>query len=270
VRLEKFKRTLPFRNKAVGDVTTRDVDLWRDALHTEVSEYTHRVLTPWSILRDFGLLRSVFARAVRWRWIATSPFAGAECPPKGDERKRKWSDMDVRKVCLALGYNFGSTPETRQQHIAWAILFALETAARRGEILQSTHEMIDYKKRTYAMPAKITKGRRARDIPLSKEALALLKVAPTKSGPLLPGLTEKVCDQLVRRAVKRAGCGDLHFHDTRRTATTRLADIYDVLQLAAITGHADLQLLKDTYYAPDITSLAEKMDRAPKRKGYAS
>jgi integrase len=48
-----------------------------------------------------------------------------------------------------------------------------------------------------------------------------------------------------RRAVARAGLEDLHFHDLRHEATSRLFERgLNPIQVAAITGHKTLQMLK--------------------------
>jgi integrase len=57
----------------------------------------------------------------------------------------------------------------------------------------------------------------------------------------------------------RAGIEDLRFHDLRHTATTRLAEkLPNVIELAAVTGHLSLQVLK-RYYHPTAESLALKL-----------
>ena len=54
---------------------------------------------------------------------------------------------------------------------------------------------------------------------------------------------------------------DLHFHDTRREALSRLAKKVDVMTLAKISGHRDIKiLLNTTYYAPDMSDEAELLD----------
>jgi integrase len=61
------------------------------------------------------------------------------------------------------------------------------------------------------------------------------------------------------RAVKRAGIEDLHFHDLRHEATSRLAEkLPNVIELAAVTGHKDLRMLK-RYYHPRAEDLARKL-----------
>jgi integrase len=61
------------------------------------------------------------------------------------------------------------------------------------------------------------------------------------------------------RACKRAGIADLHFHDLRHEATSRIAERLDnILELSAVTGHKSVQLLK-RYYHPRATDLARKL-----------
>ena len=65
-------------------------------------------------------------------------------------------------------------------------------------------------------------------------------------------------DALFRKA--RAHIEGLHFHDTRREALTRLSKVFDVMELARISGHRDLRVLQNVYYAPSVSDLAAKLD----------
>jgi integrase len=61
-------------------------------------------------------------------------------------------------------------------------------------------------------------------------------------------------------ARQRAGIKNLHFHDLRHTATTRLAEkLPNLIELAAVTGHQTIQMLK-RYYHPKAEALALKLD----------
>ena len=52
---------------------------------------------------------------------------------------------------------------------------------------------------------------------------------------------------------------DVHFHDTRHEAASRLAEkLTNVLELSAVTGHRDLRMLK-RYYHPRAEDLAKKL-----------
>ena len=52
---------------------------------------------------------------------------------------------------------------------------------------------------------------------------------------------------------------NFHFHDLQHVATSRLAELLpNVIELAAVTGHQDLRMLK-RYYHPRAEDLAKKL-----------
>ena len=65
-------------------------------------------------------------------------------------------------------------------------------------------------------------------------------------------------DALFRRAKQAAGIADLHWHDLRHEAATRLARKLDVLDLARMTGHRDSKSLL-TYYNPTAAEIAKRL-----------
>jgi integrase len=61
------------------------------------------------------------------------------------------------------------------------------------------------------------------------------------------------------RATDRVGLGEVRFHDLRHTATTVMATkLPNVIELAAVTGHKSLTMLK-RYYHPKASELAKKL-----------
>jgi len=66
-------------------------------------------------------------------------------------------------------------------------------------------------------------------------------------------------DANFRKAKKKAGITDLHFHDSRRAALTRMAKVLDPLALAKVAGHTDVNLLLRVYYKVDEDDLADKL-----------
>ena len=246
VRLNKLARTIPFAGRWLAEIDRDDIATWRDSM----------TLAPASVRREYGLLRAVFAVAVReWRWLRESPFEGLSPPPEGKPRTRRVADDELDRLLLALNYE-GRRPETASQFIAVACLFGLETAMRQGEILALTRQSTHTAARFVRLAE--TKNGEVRDVPLSKAALALLDLLPDE-GYLFP-VSAGTFDTLFRRARGRAGLDDLHFHDIRREAITRLARKLDVLQLAKMSGHRDLKVLLKTYYAPLPADVAVLLD----------
>ena len=73
------------------------------------------------------------------------------------------------------------------------------------------------------------------------------------------GMTSRQMDGLFRKYKAAAGVENATFHDTRRTATTRLAKIFTVMDLAKITGHRDINLLQNVYYSGDAEEYAQRL-----------
>lgn len=101
-----------------------------------------------------------------------------------------------------------------------------------------------------------TKNEDRRDVPLSLEAVRLLRLVENRFT-----VNAQVASQLFSRATKRAKIVDLTFHDSRHEACTRLARKLDILDLARMLGHRDLRSLR-TYYNATADEIAMRLDAA--------
>lgn len=72
-------------------------------------------------------------------------------------------------------------------------------------------------------------------------------------------MTDSQRDALWRKARDRSGVEDLHFHDLKHEAATRLAGFIDVIALSHAIGTKDLKLLRDTYYNNDASRIAHSL-----------
>jgi integrase len=140
--------------------------------------------------------------------------------------------------------------------VAVAFLLAIETAMRAGELMSLAPDQVHLSKRYVHLDK--TKNGDSRDVPLSKEAVRLFGLLVPYQGRMFQ-LTSASLDALFRKARDAAGLDDLHFHDTRREATTRLSKRLEVMELAAMTGHRDLKTLLKVYYAPEPGVAARKL-----------
>jgi integrase len=105
----------------------------------------------------------------------------------------------------------------------------------------------------------LTKNGSSRWVPLSSRAVAALRgldaSASDRPFPIAHAALSKMFDRLCARAT----LPDLRFHDLRHTAATRLAEkLPNVIELAAVTGHRSIQMLK-RYYHPAAEALAAKL-----------
>lgn len=247
VRLAMFEREIPFVGRAVDRIQATEIAQWRDARLRVVSSSTVR--------RELGLLSQVFEQARReWRWCASNPVKDVRRPRESPARQRTVSPHEWRALCRAVGWRPGLLPATKTAWAVAAFCLATRTAMRAGEVLSV--EEWDEKRRVIHLGK--TKGPsskpvRARDVPLSRQAVRILE------GLALPvPLTSKDLDALFRRARDMAGIVGLNFHDSRHSGTTMLAKKLPVMDLARVTGHSDLKMLL-RYYNPSVDSLADRL-----------
>jgi integrase len=250
LRISRILRDDALANVALGLLGSADIAGWRDRRLKAVSAA--------SVRREWTLLSHACTVAVRdWQWLPANPCKVARRPPPPPDRERVMSADEVERICFALGYD-GGEPRTVSQRVAVALLLALETALRASELTGLTWERVDLERRVARLSA-ATKAGVGRDVPLSTEAVRLLTLlGPAEVGSVF-GLQSRQVDALFRKARDRAGIADLHWHDSRHTAITRLAQRLHVLDLARMVGHRDLRQLQ-TYYNPAAEDLAAKLD----------
>lgn len=252
IRLNKFIRTLPFIDKKITKITSDELSIWRDE--------TLKTLAPASVIREMGLISSVFDAAKReWKWVAQNPFNDIKKPTKPAHRDRLISQEEIDKILTNLGYSekLEITIETKQQEIAIVFLFALETAMRAGEICDLKWENVFLEKRYLTLP--MTKNGTKRNVPLSNKAISLLEKMKLKHNVNVFTVDAGVLSTLFRRARDKAEIKDLHFHDTRHQAITNLAKKLTVIQLARMVDHKDLKSLM-IYYNETATELANLLN----------
>ncbi len=152
---------------------------------------------------------------------------------------------------------------------------AVETAMRRSELISLGPAQVDLTKRVARLA--MTKNGTARDVPLSRKAIAVFEELSKDGRELFFPLRADAVTRAFERAVARArkiyeeDCAnsgvspdpkfliDLCFHDLRHEATSRLAEKFPLHELAKITGHRDTKMLM-RYYHPRAEDLAKKLD----------
>ena len=236
------KRLTAMGRWQIADLWLHDIDAqvigqWRD--------WRGQSVAPATVQRDWNLLSAIFHRAIAWGLLDKSPMTHVPRPPETAPRTRRPTDDEIERLLLVAAYT--EPPGTLQQRVACAMLFSIETAMRAGEIAgirpEYDHGRYVHLPQTKTVP---------RDVPLSAEARRLLDLVGRDFK-----VTARQIDTTFRRMRDRAGIEDLHFHDMRREALTRLARKVDPLSLAKISGHTDLKILLSVYYRPDPGDLAD-------------
>lgn len=194
-----------------------------------------------------------------WGWLRVNPVSDVRRPAPTPARTRRPTAEETEKLLHTLGYSRETFPKTASARVGAAYLFAIETAMRAGEICGLEWQHVN--EQHVHLP--LTKNGYARDVPLSAEARRIIEQLRSFNGDeegTVFDVTAASLDALFRKARARACIEDLHFHDTRREALTRLSKIFDVMELARISGHRDLRVLQNVYYAPTVGDLAAKLD----------
>jgi integrase len=215
-----------------------------------------REVKPNTVRREAAIVSSLMTHAMkRWRIkLGSNPMRGVELPPKDKPRNRRVKPSEID----ALWDRFGHTATTLRSYIPWMFEFACETGMRLGEITAIEWEHINTEER-WVLVAKSKNGD-SRHALLTVRALQLLEKLPRRADRVFPVNKDSFGTEF-REATKALGFADLHFHDSRHEACTRLARFLTVMELARVIGHRDLRSLM-VYYNPTAAELAGKLDGA--------
>lgn len=256
-RINMILRTHPFVEKRLDQIGASDIRDWRDD--------RLKAISPASVNREMNLVSGVFTHAIK-EWGAPVPANPVHqvARPKGNgkHRNRRWSQREIDLILTHSNHKPGVQPTKGVEYVGWALLLALETAMRLGEIVLPTKA--DYHRDERRLHLKDTKNGDERDVPLSTKALEILDLLTADIGAddqIFPFTSETLGvyfrDVRAAAGLKKA---DLHFHDSRHEAATRLSKkLTNVLELSAVTGHRSLQSLK-RYYNPTAAELASRLD----------
>lgn len=202
---------------------------WRDRRIGEVA--------PSTVIRELDAISAVYRLAIdEWSvGLTVNPTKGLrrpKLPPPRDVRLAIGDDEKL--IASAIDYN---------REIAPAIVLAIETAMRQGEIAKLRWEHIDLEARTVLLP--MTKNGSPRKVPLSSRAIEALTWCPPPHRGRVFKLTQSAMKYAFSRVREECGLGTLHFHDLRHEATSRLFEKgLNVLEVATITGHRNLKHLQ--------------------------
>lgn len=221
---------------AMASIGSKDVSQYRDTRLQTVSAST--------LNRELNILSHVFTVAIQDWGIGLphgNPVTATRRPKVSDRRDRRLQNDEEDRL---LAWAEKAENQDGSMPIAHIIRFALETGMRRGEIVAMRWEQVNIKARVLHIPE--TKTGEARRIPLSSVAVTILDALPRRlDGKVWDSIHEASLSRAFARACKRASIEGLRFHDLRHEATSRFFEKgLNPMQVAAITGHKTLQMLK--------------------------
>jgi integrase len=245
LRIAAFQ-AMPLAQVRLSEVDQTHISAWRDE--------RLKTVKPGTLLREWTLLSHGFQIAVKeWLYLSQNPMTGVRRPLEPAPRTRILSGIEQE----TLAYAFGANYETATGRVGAALVLALETGMRAGELCGLTWDKVDLVTCVADLPK--TKNGDARQVPLSQKAVELLKQLPKQdSNSSCLRLNVQQMDSLWRKIRDKAGILDCHFHDSRATAVTNLAKKLNILDLARMIGHRDLRSLQ-IYYRESAEDIAKKL-----------
>lgn len=244
-------RAEPLAQRALAEVRASDLAAFRDRrLAAGRSANTVRL--------ELAVLSHLYTVA-RTEWDMAglrSPLEDLSLPStRGTARQRRLQPGELWALWKAA-----------RQGPAWlapVIVLAIRTAMRRGELAGLRDGMIQGAVARLPM----TKNGRPRAVPLAPGAQMALRRVRRAVGALSAMPEASTLSHAFGAAAKAAGLEDLHFHDLRHEATSRLFEAGLALpEVAAITGHLTWSMLA-RYTHPRAEALAEKLAAPKKRPG---
>lgn len=200
-----------------------------------------------------GVIGSVFRLAIVTLRAETDPTQALQGALQAAKAKGRAAITDERK--------FGALLRDIDEYDGWptlkaALQFLALTCVRPGEVRGASRDEIDFKKAVWHIPAERMKMRVPHDVPLSRQALAVLEdIWPlSECGslvfPSIRSIKRPLSENALNSALRRMGYtkDEVTAHGFRVTASTILNQRgYDPDVIEAVLAHQDRNTIRRTY-----------------------
>ncbi|WP_436435497.1 site-specific integrase [Lonsdalea quercina] len=258
-RINVIKRS-PLVERNMDEISSVDIAEYRDSRLSQVNPRTKEPISANTVRLEMALLSALYNLAkVEWGTCTGNPVEYVRKPAVSSGRTRRLTSQEERRITR---YFKDKNPE-----ILAIFRLAIETAMRQGEILSLRWEHIDLRLGIAHLP--LTKNGSARDVPLSSKARQVLKdihVAGCHGTGRVFTYSSSGFKSAWRTALQVMAIENLHFHDLRHEAISRLFELgtLNVMEIAAISGHKSMNMLK-RYTHLNAAHLVSKLDASKKQ-----
>lgn len=270
-------------NEMLDAITPTRIAECRDELLATPKTYGGGKRSGADVNRTIAALSSAMAHAVKeLGWIERNPCERVTKQKEAGGRIRFLSDEELPVLLNAV--RASSHPD-----LLPAVLLALTTGARKGEILGLRWSQIDFKRRTITLSHGETKNNVGRALPLSGEVVKLLQARnkvrkidddrlfppaencqelelrePWKAALVLAGIDVRQATRSgrVKEGAPPVMTSDFRWHDLRHTAASYLTMAgVSAIEVARVLGHKTLTMsLRYSHLAPNrVTELGDKL-----------
>jgi integrase len=215
----------------VADITKRQIEDFHRSMKA----------TPYQANRVLALLSKAFSLAVEWGWRHDNPARGITRFP--EQRRESWLQA------VGLGRLLDALEKYPDQWAANALRLIIFTGARKGEALSARWEDFDLDAGRWTKPSHHTKQKRTEHVPLSADALEVLKRMRKEAagdGWVFPGRIKGEHLENLKNAWAEvrteARIGNARIHDLRHTFASHLVSSGQSLEvIGKLLGHTQPQ-----------------------------
>jgi integrase len=249
----------PICNKRLSVLSPTDFAQYRDERLQKIRAIT--------LKREFSSLQHLFEVAKN-EWglpIRNNYIKQIRFNAETNRRERRLRPGEFERITTA-------AKACRNPFVLPIILFALETALRRSEILAASWSHLQLNSRLLTLPR--AKNGHSRVIPLSLTALQILDRLQTEIR------TNKMDDDRIfplsangfklawKRVLRRAKIEGLRFHDLRHEAISRFFEFgLTAPEVASISGHRDMRMLF-RYSHSERQRVLRQLDTIPPKEAF--
>ncbi|MBP1182160.1 site-specific integrase [Methylobacterium sp. PvR107] len=242
--------------------TVRNSSLWHtlieDLTEHKAAEYRNirrRSVAPATIVRELALLSHSLEVARReWGYaIRSNCFKIVKKPVIRNGRERRLTDTERTKI-------FGTPHHEKAMYVVRLAEFSLETAVRKGEMLNIRKRDVNFENCTLRIPE--TKNGHPRTIPLSPRAMEILRhYISCSEREFVFAINYWTLSARWDGMKEILSIQNLRWHDFRHEAISLFFENgLTIPEVALISGHRDTKLLaRYTHLKPE--NVAEKLAR---------
>jgi integrase len=242
-----------FKGRTLADITTADVEAYRTTRLGSKKTRTKGKCTfetrpagKVTCDNDLSRLRRLFSLCIGWKLTKENPAKGVKFF-RPESRHDRFLTHEEEKAIL----------QACPADVRPAVVFALNTGIRQGELLSLTWGQVDLVRKVVTLTADKTKGKKTRRVPLNQLAVEVLKGLPrgiVASAPVFPIIAGRDQRDLVRRfewAVDKTKINKdvprpqrVTWHTLRHTFASRLVQSgVSLLAVKELLGHSTLAMV---------------------------
>jgi len=209
-----------------------------------------------TICRELSFMSIAIKKAIRFYncWLPEHPIPNDIKPKENPPRNRRLEEGEFDKL-------MEHCKTKKNSYWCSMIEFAIETAMRLNEQLTLKWDQVDLKKMMITILAEHSKTGVERKIPLTPRAIEILNEIPRHiKGRVFP-VSLNNFQRAWRSITRNAEIKNLHWHDLRREACSRLMERgLSISEVQMFTGHKTLSLMLQTYSSHNPSVVAKKLN----------